>query len=424
MKIIKKASALQNYLSNNANISKLRSSTTLIISSAPPPPPSSGTPKKTDQELKKFHSGLEQHIGQCHFFTGMQFNLKTISYGNNTLSGAYPTMQNINETLDLMKRTGASNVIGVGSGAAMDLAKACFYKNLDSNNGDEDGQLILNPSTLGATLASTSKGCLALCTDEEALLPVDMKINEGNVNATSVLVDEKAITLPSWIQTSPSQGRSSERSQVTTMLDSALASLVVALDAAHSLNDVREDDPLYERNQSLLQETVDSAMSCVKAVDDIMMEDDPNKITQGIQDLKQNALQALISSGQLMSFGDLGSNDDTIMRRNISLAFSSTLLPKYFPHASWCSFTASLLPGLCRTIDEYENSEDSSHLMEWVEKINANQNIIIPSLASFAEGAPETQSMVDKIEKNGEFVNCQDADTDYLATILMTSLNR
>jgi len=145
MKIIRQASALQTYLSTNA--SKLRASKTLIVASAPPPPPDDNnlTPQKTDQKLKKFHSSFEQHIGQCHFFTGMQHNLQTVSYGYNghgkdnyTLAGAYPTPQNVDATVALMKRAGAIHVMGVGSGAAMDLAKAAYYRIMDNSESSNN----------------------------------------------------------------------------------------------------------------------------------------------------------------------------------------------------------------------------------------------------------------------------------------------
>lgn len=481
MKIIRQASALQTYLS--ANASKLRASKTLIVASAAPPPPDDNMPQKTDQKLKKFHSSFEQHIGQCHFLTGMQHNLQTVSYGygkdNYTLAGAYPTPQNVDATVALMKRTGAIHVMGVGSGAAMDLAKATYYRsiinnnNSESNNEDGDnvnaGQLILNPSTLGATVASVARGGLVMDPDEEALLPLPLG-NYANANANSnsnvsVLIDDKAMCIPSWIHTSGNSSIGAARSQrgaSATIVDSALASLVMALDAAYSYGEMDHDnnvvggDDNNDHYRALLQESISGSLSCLNAFQSISNNDHSDlqmQMQEAIQSGRQHAIQAMISSGQLLSYGALNANEngDTDgygRRRNIALAFTSALLPKYFPHGNWCTFTASLLPGLCHAIDTEDSSmvEDNSMLQhalsllykgsastsafEWANNLNAVSHgdgvasIHVPSLASMADGTPDPNNMIQKVEDNGAFVNCIDADSSYLENVFMTSMNR
>lgn len=373
----------------------------------------------------------------------MQFNLNTVSYGNSTLSGAYPTKNNVDAALEMMRRTGATNVIGVGSGAAIDLAKACYYKSREEGDSSvHDGaDLILNPSTLGAILSATSKDCLTLCSDEEALLPYYS--THADADATTVVVDDNAITVPSWVVSNDVSQLRNQRGNNATIIDSALASLVIALDAAHSLGAVLDDDSDMKSHYSaLLHECITSSLICVNT----MKEDGP----ASIQSSQKHAINSMLNAGQLLSFGN-GSNTGAssvapLMRRNISLAMTSAILPQYFPHGNWTVFTASLLPGLCYAIEEQsdeaednallrqaiasltgneESSVSFSHLTEWVDKITSDNNgISIPSLSSLAEGAPDFSELVNHVEDNGAFLNCIDADSSFMETLLVTSLNR
>jgi hypothetical protein len=441
MKILRKSSALQSHLSSIT--SKLRPSTTLIISSAPAPPKEDNAgPRKTDQELQLFHTGIENQIGQCQFATSMQFNLKTISYGNKTLSGAYPTKNNIDAALELMRRTGATNVIGVGTGPVMDLAKACYYKNREEFDslGHDQAQLILNPGTLGATLAAASKECLMLCPEEEALLPYYS--THTAIDATTIVLDDKVISVPSWCVSDNVTQLRSQRGNNATITDSALASIVIAIDAAHALGDVLSDEKEVEqRYRILLEECVASALDCIKIMDGVSM-NDPAELKVAIQTGKEHAITSMLNAGQLLSFGNVAS----LPRRNVSLAMTSALLPTYFPFGNWLSFTASLLPGLCRAIEESDEADDNellrgiaakitasdesydslSRMVEWADRISSpnESSIVVPSLSSLAEGAPDPNELVMKVEDNGAFLNCADADSTYIESLLFSSLNR
>ena len=442
MKILQKTGALQSHLSTN--LSKLSTSTTIIIASAPAPP-KNNSPKKSDQNLKLFQKNLEQHIRQSHFYPSMQFNLKTISYGNNTLSAAYPTISDIDATMELMTRTGARNIIGVGSGAAIDLAKACYYKNVqeDESFGRNGAQLILNPSTLGGAMTATSRDCLYFCPDEEALIP--LYSNGADVN-TTVVVDENVISIPNWLMSKNIKGFRDPKGYNATIVDASLASLAIALDAAHSLGGDDFDDVTKESFRQSLDECITSAMLCLNGMgSSISSSTDPSQLEASIEANKAHALNSVLNAGKLLSFG----HGASFTRRNVSLALTSSLLPEYFPHGNWTTFTASLLPGICRAIEENPDVADAeendllldmvakvtdrdksttslSHLTEWVEKLSTDSEhgFNIPSLSSLAEGAPDANELVYKIEDNGAFLSCRDADSEYLESLLVSSLNR
>lgn len=437
MKVLRKASALQNYLSTH--LSLLQSSKTLIVSSAPAPREETG-PQKTDQILRNFQSGLQTHIDQCQFFTSMQFNLQTISYGKNTLTAAYPTKNNVDEALELMKRTGATNVIGVGTGPAIDLAKACYYRSREEGllSVCDNAKLILNPSTMGAILSASSRNCLMLCPHEEALLPCFS--SDADYAATTIVLDDKSIAIPEWfVSKNDTAILRSQKGDVATIVDSVLACLVVSLDAAHSLGDILPLEETAEKYYSeILDECVTNALACIDSIETSLNDGD---MQAAVRSSKEHAITSMLCAGQLLSFGQ-----STILpRRNVSVAMTSALLPKYFPRGNWSTFVSSLLPGLCHAINESESSknnellqkvasriaqtEDSSdpfpNLIEWVEGVSYKQRQIdIPCLSSLAEGAPDPNELVAKVEDNGAFINCYDADSSFLEILIGANLNR
>lgn len=396
MKILKQT--LQSHISKS--LSKLRSSTTMIISSSQMIQ-SNNIPRKTDQNLKGFSNHLKEQVEKSHFYP-LQYNLKSVSYGSQ-LTAKYPMQNDIQSACEMMKRTGATNIIGVGSGPAIDLAKACHAES-------DQGELILCPSTLGGLLASTSGTCVLLSQEEETLMPHAI----GNQDNITLVLDEKGIAIPSWA----SRGDDSRGSNATA-LDAALAGLVMSIDAAISI----ENDEQNEKYSDIIFQNIDASTKCI----DIFLQN--NLITD---DVKMNAVQTMIQSGNLLSVGD---GD---MRRSISHALTSALLPRYFPHGNWITFTASILPGLISAIldeSEYDNhitlnmaihrilgdeNASSSQLLEWVQ----NTFPFVPVLASFAEDAPDVDILMSKLEDNGAFLNCKDAESVFLSRVLISSLNR
>jgi len=77
------------------------------------------------------------------FTLGQQFSMRTVP---TTISLAFPTKDSLDQTLELMQRTGASSVVSVGSGAAMDLGKA-VQATLGSSTDAEKTPIILVPTT-------------------------------------------------------------------------------------------------------------------------------------------------------------------------------------------------------------------------------------------------------------------------------------
>jgi hypothetical protein len=396
MKILNQS--LQSHISQS--LSKLRPSTTIIISSSPTIQ-ADKVPRKTDQSLKAFSNHLKEQVEKSYFYP-LQFNLKTVSYGSHLIA-KYPVENDLQLALEMMKRTGSTNVIGVGSGPAIDLAKACHAES-------DQGELILCPSTLGGLLASTSKQSILLSQEEETLMPHKI----GNQDNVTVVMDQKGIAIPSWV----SREHDSRRNDATA-LDAALAGLVISLDAAISL----ENDDHFDKYSTIIAQNIEASSKCIDAF--------AHKYEVS-EEVKLNAIHAMLQSGSLLSYGDGN------IRRSVPHALTSALLPRYFPHGNWITFTASILPGLVSAIhddSEYDNNigfnmaiqrmlrdenASSSQLMEWVN----NMSKFVPKLASFAEDAPDVDILLSKLDDNGVFLKCKDADSDFLERILISSLNR
>jgi len=430
---------VQAFLSKN--ISKFRPTTTLVVSSAAPsssPSPSplshsldkKSSPTKIDHPLQKFHNQISSHSKAVQFFTSMQHNLKTVQYGDNTLTSSFPTQDNINQAMDLMRRMGVDNsIIGVGNGAAIDLAKACYLnmtKNSDiGSNQEQQQQLVLIPSTLGGILASASKRSLILDVHEEALITSLLSTSSCRVDDVHVLVDTKSLAIPMWLNSK----RNTPRGNLPTIVDALLASLVIAIDTQCTIQTYSSFT--NENQQELIDKCLQAGVSCLQQI--LSSCDELNDYDSGIiqslanNEVKESALHALFYAGQLLSFGDL-KNDS--LPRSMPLAMSSALLPKYFPHGNWMTFTGSFLPGLIQCMDEIDNVRSnmtSSNVayLDWIqEELLRNRGGIIPSLSSLAEGAPDVNELVTKIDDNGALLRCNDGNIEFLERVLMSSLNR
>jgi len=400
---------LQSFLSKHRP--RLSPSTTIIISSSKPPR-EDNISQRTDRQLDKFHNKLQNYIQQCHFMTSLQFNLRTITYGgcgekdtgsstshssqySQNLSSAFPTKSNVQSAVEMMKRVGVTNVIGVGSGVAMDLAKICYSHlhqesfnrgTTSSNSNDSEGQLILVPGTLGGIMASVSTEELVLNTEEEALIPSYFERDQGNHDKNTstssrtspyILIDENMIAIPDWMSFSsiPSETSNNKhnehdsrsmviskgRKNVATMVDAALASLSICFDVASRLDascGMENDYTGTILEENILKSTA-SASIALQTIQSMVNEgEDMDSL---MKTARQHAIQSVLHAGQLLTFGvdymhqnDMNNtyNECQQQQRSIPFAMSSSLLPRYFPYANWLTFTASLLPGICSAIQK------------------------------------------------------------------------
>jgi Iron-containing alcohol dehydrogenase len=232
-----------------------------------------------------------------HFTLSKQFGFRTVPV---TISSAFPTVQDVESRGEMIRRTGASSIVAVGSGAAMDLAKALAAA--DKNHSME--QLLLVPSTNAAMMAAGSSHSLLLDSVEETLIP-----------------HPKTVTCPTTVV--PLDPR------YTAELDSTVAVyavVAIVLDAALR----KSANPLLPE---LVSELLHHLVLDVPLVPRTLMT--PEEI-----------MSLCYRAGNLLSYG-LGSED-----RSSPIALASSLIPSIFPHVHILSFWANLVPGLCHALQQ------------------------------------------------------------------------
>jgi hypothetical protein len=366
---------------------------------------------------------LHTNIEKNQFTLKLQHNLRTVPFHQ---IAAYPTVSDIQAALDLFSRSGCGSIVAVGSGAAMDLAKAMHSLQPLAN-------LILIPQTLGAVLASTAKETLIFCPHEDALLPLhattalnnhhhdhtqydDSTIQRG---IQSVLIDSEADSMNIVIPTNTNSN--STRHDSASLYEAAFAALVITLDAALQCN--------HEKNV-----TVDTTFHCILQGLQKLQQLDKSHQSMSVPNIweaQQDIVQALIHAGSLLTFRPILS---------LSYTFSSALLPQFFPHGNWLSFTSSLLPGILslhhhthhhsthHIIQNY-NSTYFHRLVEEMKPYNISLDEIWTrhsrTLASFAEGTPSYDALLDKMDAHCFLLGEQDRmDSHLYKQVLIHSLNK
>lgn len=363
--------ALQQFLQNELPV--LQQSPILVVTSEPSATAVPLTPVSDASRLVQFT--LSQQMG-----------LRTVPA---TISSAFPSTQDMESRIDLLRRTGASSIVAVGSGAAMDLAKALAG---DKKNAIE--QLILVPSTYGAVIASGASHSLLLDTVEETLVPTP-----GEKPSFTTVV------APLDLKHTATTGMDHSSSHVL------YASLAIVLDAG-----------LRKSHHPLLGDIVQELYGfCVK---------DPTQ-----EPSHDVLLDLCYRSGNILSYG-LASED-----RSAPMALASALIPPIFPDVHILTFWASLVPGLCHALQSSLSASSKSNsssndvgsigpiIQELAKGVLANSNYWsnIPRL-KVADESMQGFSIPDMaqshIQSNATVWKCFDLPNNVLTGILQKSLKK
>lgn len=126
---------------------RFRSAPILLLESVMGDRPAS---KAVDSACRHVHALLTQQLG-----------LRTASA--HASPAVFPTLSDIDHQVELAARTGATTIVGVGTGPAMDLASA-------TASAMHAEELVLIPATYSAMMVAASSSALVLDTAEEALV--------------------------------------------------------------------------------------------------------------------------------------------------------------------------------------------------------------------------------------------------------------
>jgi hypothetical protein len=337
-------------------------------------------------------------------------------------------MQAVQEAAELAQRSGAQTIIGVGSGAAMDLAKAVA----SSINAE---QLILAPATLGGAMASMSEESLLLSTKEEALVPYEKTI--ANLSCT-VALDPVAMTFHFASDTTQ------QANGTTTVEQVVLASLALALETAflrlHQSDGAAPSNEVLEAS-NLVNNTIDNAIEALRLLDQIIDNSQHEDQKEIIIMCQNHAVAAALHAGHLVRLTPQAADGDSL-RPSSCISLASAILPCYFPSGGILPFLSSLLPGICcasatnfiggsghqQLVQEIASKlmgrKDAKvqELAEWSNDICFKHGA--PSLSSLADGTPTVSILLEKYDQYGALLNLRNDDEQFMGQVLESSLNR
>ncbi len=460
---------LRDYLRNN--VTHLRSTPCLlIIPSAPPPPlipPPSVTTSSVDRDQRrqfkrqaeKIHSFIQRNT---HTLT-LEHNLKTIPFH---ISSAFPTLANVEEAVSLARRAGLKGggegvVIGLGTGAAIDLAKAVadtlFTNNISPSHDDVEettddtvgGSLILSPCTLGGLWATSSNlPSILLDTKEEILLPHRTPTWRKMIGSKTPAIRKGTVVTidpvrhwampPLYASFRPAK-RSDYSTHLPPMAHVAAAALAILLDVAR-LVDVFglgvgtsiDIDATKQLQHNMILGMKEVASSCASVLVLATHEANAERNEERI-DLAQRYILDSIPrlSSVLEHLSLLSSNMPCIISTSgtIPQTLANALLPTYFPQCHYITYLASTLTGLCDMLSDNNplsslNGEESmvgavtSSILESSNTINSTMQVSsrvstpslsswathvsvdagLPSMASLAYGTPELHTLVNSLD--------------------------
>jgi hypothetical protein len=339
----------------------------------------SSEPANDDAQLSSNKKQVAESTQLVQFTLAQQFGLRTVP---STISSAFPTVQDMEERFELLRRTGASSVVAVGSGAAMDLAKAMpFERDLE--------HLILVPSTYAAVLASSSSHSLFLDPVEETLVPSPTMAtaDTSTGTCTTTIVPLDVHLMAPVVEDSSSHV--------------LYASLAIVLDACYR----KSDHPLLPEMLTKVHDLLDASPPGTAALD------------------HDTCVQLLYQSGGLLSYG-LGSED-----RSIPIALSASLIPRIFPHVHALTFLASLVPGLCHVLmeDSTRSATIDAQVNKLVVRIQQHDDFSIPQLTvadESLEGFSVPDMALSHIRSNQTVWNCLDVPDATLTEILQHSMKK
>ncbi len=439
------------------NVAHLRSSPCLLISSSPPPDPSTMSVADLKLQRQQDEPRARAFVERNTQHLSLEFNLRTVTCH---ISSAYPTMKSVNEAVSLAKRAGLKGgagrvggggggggggrgqglIIGLGSGAAMDLAKAVadtlFGDNISpcewNNRADPDGvaSLVLAPCTLGGLWAATSNSSISLLdTKEEMLLPYlpsPWRIaSPARRNGTVVTMDPSMYMAMTPLYAPFQPAKRLNYSCAPTMAHVSAAALAIVLDIARSL-----DTPVNLGSESdvvdlhdLVKTEMKEVSSLFASVLELATYDAKNagedKDDNNAKLAQRHLLDAIPRLSSVIELSSLMANMPLTTAGTLSQTLANSLLPTYFPQCHLITFLASTLPGVCDVLSEssslgrngsmvdvvaasiIENGKPAdvnrmSSLSSWASRLTIDAGI--PSMASLAYGTPDVNTLVGKLD--------------------------
>jgi hypothetical protein len=330
------------------------------------------TPILLIDSTKDKPSLISQHVQFALLSAGLR------STSTQPSSGHFPLVQDVQATADFAKRLGAATIVGVGDQGAMELAKAVAqeYTTFD--------QLLLVPSTLGASMATATAHSLFLDPEEEVLVPRP----SSNIQSLREGLETHLIL--------PQLSRSKE--DPDQIISSLSAALVLGLDALYrgnygiSANDDREE------HLKMIQSTADLLDQMIR-----------HGYADSWEDEAQNCMRW---AGSTISFGYSSSG-----HRSIPVALACSLIPTALSEHSYVDYLSCFLPGMLAILHDKDDLNKELTL-----KLSFRFKGRVPRFQLPGSSA-DANAMLSQVHSNGAEWNCFDASDAELSAVLRRSLS-
>jgi hypothetical protein len=339
----------------------------------------SGTTTALTQQQQKIHAHA---IHQTKFLLQQKMEYQTVLA--HCSPHAFPTQKDVDSVMTLSQRVGAYIVAAVGTGNAMDVAKAAYA------NNDLLDELILIPTTYGASMAASSSHSLLYDSEEQAIVPqpsTEASVLITNRPKTIVALDDMAMF-----------------DAVTNKNSTLFGLLAIVLDQIYQSNNCEAIRTNTSSANEYMQ-TIEQILSCIKG--------NANDTTSGTGSMEHVPPQdeKIISHlchtiGASISYG-FHHVGDNIVPRSIPLALATSFIPlsNTFSQYSITTVMASFVPAYCDLLLQQRNQQMTPHFVRLIEQIPTSLAPQIITNESYS-------TLLSHIHSNQVLWNCHDDDLD------------
>lgn len=342
-----------------------------------------------DSGTNNKRAAVEATIRHTQFLLQQKLGFRTVLVA--PVAHAVPTLADVQAAAGLAHRVGAGTIAAIGSGAAMDLAKALSSATFSASQKPLCDELVLIPATYGACLAATSPHAMLLDpVVEEAILVHAMATATTTTHQPSLTL---AVPEPELFHGSVSSSLRTDNADDHALL----AAIAIALDCQFQGTSDETIRPFLEQ-----------AIQCLEQKKTNKGDNDNHAHHEAITDV-------MTAAGRAVSFGLPGEDP-----RSIPLAMAAALMPATFPEHSATAIMASFVPSLLRAIVQHQQTNENHAQTTHAPLPSALLDRLSQTLSSVPTLVTnETRSaLLSHIHTNQMLWNCRDApDADLRAML-------
>ena len=379
---------------------------------------------------------LQQKLGYQTFIA----TCGNTSSTSTTAASYYPTAVDIDNAIKLSQRIGAYNIVAVGTGNVIDVGKALY--NRQDSLFDE---LVLIPTTYGASMVSASSHSLLYDTSEDTLVPEPQSPNKAYQNRSvhtgvskprprSILsIDDVDFDVTTSMFDTVTNRHITLLALLSIILDNIYQDITVPLHTTYS--STTPSSPVSVIPNEYIR-IVDTIMSCLESYSPASRRTSSTASLSMTQEQHEQLINLCCAVGSYISYGlpVSGEEQEHVQPRSIPIAMVASLASKSsnitFSQYTAPTIMASFVLSYCELIiekikskNQYTNTECTNNekkLIQHLETIiqkqrDHNGGYEIPKIIT----TDSVMSLISTIQSNQMTWNCYSKsymdDIDYHA---------